>query len=99
MPTRSKVWGFVGGSGMVTPARWRGLGELRGVESRDTGGVAPFIILGESGDLPDSRSESSVTLGVSERLLREELGLEPGVSALDEGLEELFFLGERVSSS
>ena len=82
-----------------------GLGEFIGVVSLDTGGVLPLVILviGDTGDLMlDSRSESSIIRGVSEKLLREELGLELsnlGVSALEDGLEELFFLGDRVLSS
>lgn len=85
-----------------------GLGEVIGVVSLDTGGVVPLVIfIGDTGDLMlDSRSESSASRGLSEKLLREELGLEVsltqldlGVSALEDGLEELFFLGDRVSSS
>ena len=88
-----------------------GLGEFIGVVSLDTGGVMPLVIfIGDIGDLVlDSRSESSPAIrGGSEKLLREELGLEPpvsltqldlGVSALEDGREELFFLGDRVSSS
>ena len=105
MPTRSNVCGLEGGSGIATLG-W-GLGEFRGVFSLDTGGVLPLVILviGDIGDLMlDSRSESSIIRGVSEKLLREELGLELsqldlGVSALEEGLEELFFLGDLVLSS
>ena len=72
-----------------------------GVVSLDTGGVVPLaIFIGDTGDLMlESRSKSSAVRGVSEKLLREELGLEVsetqvdfGVSALEEGLEELFFL-------
>ena len=76
-------------------------GEVRGVESLDSGGVgvAPLIFRGERGDLR-SLSSWSECLELSEWLLREELGLESpvendfGVSALEEGLEELFFRGE-----
>ena len=109
MPTRSNVCGLEEGSGMATLG-W-GLGEFIGVVSLDTGGVMPLVIfIGDIGDLVlDSRSESSPAIrGGSEKLLREELGLEPpvsltqldlGVSALEDGREELFFLGDRVSSS
>jgi hypothetical protein len=78
-------------------------GDVSGVESRDIGGVVPFGIF--KGDRGDLTLESLSELGVSEKLLREELGLELsdtqpdlGVSALDEGLEELFFLGDGLSS-
>ena len=68
-------------------------GEVSGVESLDRGGV------GVRGDLR-SLSSWSECLELSEWLLSEELGLESpvetdlGVSALEEGLEELFFRGE-----
>ena len=76
-------------------------GEVRGVESLDRGGVgvAPLIFNGERGDLR-SLSSWSECLELSEWLLSEEPGLESpvetdlGVSALEEGLEELFFRGE-----
>ena len=76
-------------------------GEVRGVESLESGGVgvAPLIFSGDRGDLR-SLSSWSECLELSEWLLSEELGLESpvetdlGVSALEEGLEELFFLGE-----
>ena len=106
MPTRSNVCGLEDGSGIATFGC--GLGEVIGVVSLDTGGVVPLVIfIGDTGDLMlDSRSESSASRGLSEKLLREELGLEVsltqldlGVSALEDGLEELFFLGDRVSSS
>ena len=85
-----------------------GTGEPKGVDSLDTGGVVPFtIFIGLNGDLMlESLSESSVILGVSEKLLKDELGLELsetqlldfGVSALEDGLEELLFLGDGLSS-
>ena len=68
-------------------------GEVSGVESLDRGGV------GVRGDLR-SLSSWSECLELSEWLLSEEPGLESpvetdlGVSALEEGLEELFFRGE-----
>ena len=68
-------------------------GEVSGVESLDRGGV------GVRGDLR-SLSSWSECLELSEWLLSEEPGLESpvetdlGVSALEEGLEELFFRGD-----
>ena len=68
-------------------------GDVSGVESLDRGGV------GVRGDLR-SLSSWSECLELSEWLLSEEPGLESpvetdlGVSALEEGLEELFFRGE-----
>ena len=62
--------------------------------SLDTGGVTPFTLTGDTGDLM-LESESSagvIPRPVSDTLLRAEPGLEE--SALDEGLE-FFFLGDR----
>ena len=85
-----------------------GTGDPNGVESLDNGGVVPLtIFMGLNGDLMlESLSESSVIFGVSEKLLKDELGLELsetqlldlGVSALEDGLDELFFLGDGLSS-
>ena len=92
IPTRSKVAGFAAGSGMNTFG-FGAAGEPRGVVSLERGGVTPLtIFIGDMGDLI-SLSESKCP---SEKLLMLEFGLE--LSALELGLEELFFLGEGLSS-
>ena len=94
IPTRSNVAGLDAGSGINTFGCGLGAaGEPSGVESLDTGGVIPLTtLMGDMGDLI-SLSES---MWPSEKLLMLELGLE--LSALELGLEELFFLGDGLSS-